>query len=114
MCAYCLDGKLELWQDSRRRQGLRSALFWRCSNEDCDGKRTDFPSSDKNGRFYAINRQSVLAGRLCGNGHNALQKFSAAMDLPPPVTPKSFNMTGYGHRELFKVTCYNFQPSRAC
>ena len=23
-------------------------------------------------------------------------------------------MTGYGHRELFKVTCYNFQPSRAC
>ena len=47
---FC-DGKLELWQDRRRRQGLRSALFWRCSNEDCDGKRTDFPSSDKNGRF---------------------------------------------------------------
>ena len=90
VCAYCLDGKLEQWQDSRRRQGLRSTLFWRCSNEDCDGKRTDFPSSDKNGRFYTINRQSVLAGRLCGNGHNALQKFSAAMDLPPPVTPKSF------------------------
>ena len=90
VCAYCLDGKLELWQDSGRRQGLRSALFWRCSNEDCDGKRTDFPSSDKNGRFYAIHRQSVLAGRLCENGHNALHKFSAAMDLPPPVTPKSF------------------------
>ena len=49
VCAYCLDGKLELWQDSRRRQGLQSALFWRCSNEDCDGKRTDIPSSDKNG-----------------------------------------------------------------
>ena len=63
VCTYCLDGKLELWQDSTRRQGL----FWRCSNGDCDGKRTYFPSSDKNGRFYAINRQSVLAGRLCGN-----------------------------------------------
>ena len=62
--AYCLDGRLELWQDSTRRQGLRSALFWRCSNEDCDEKRTDLPSSDKNGRFYVINRQSVLAGRL--------------------------------------------------
>ena len=49
VCAYCLDGKLDLWQDNRRRQGLRSAIFWRCSNEDCDGKRTDFPSSDKNG-----------------------------------------------------------------
>ena len=24
---YCLDGKLELWQDSRRRQGVQSALF---------------------------------------------------------------------------------------
>ena len=24
------------------------------------------------------------------------------------------DMTGYGHTELFKVTCYNFQPSRAC
>ena len=27
VCAYCLDGKIEQWQDSRRRQGLRSALF---------------------------------------------------------------------------------------
>ena len=27
VCTYCLDGKLELWQDSRRRQGVRSALF---------------------------------------------------------------------------------------
>ena len=72
VCAYRLDGKLELWQDSTRRQGLRSALFWRCSNGDCDGKRTGFPRSDKNGRFYAINRQSVLAGRLFENGHNAL------------------------------------------
>ena len=44
----------------------------------------------KNGQFYAINIQSVLAGRLCGNGHNALQKFSAAMDLPSPVAPKNF------------------------
>ena len=24
------------------------------------------------------------------------------------------DMTGYGHTELFEVTCYNFQPSRAC
>ena len=68
VCACCLDGKLELWQDSTRRQGHRSALFWRCSNKDCDGKRTDFPNSDKKGRFHAINRQSVLAGRMCGNG----------------------------------------------
>ena len=27
VCAYCLDGKLELWQDRRRQQGLRSAHF---------------------------------------------------------------------------------------
>ena len=41
--------------------------------------------------LQAINRQSLLAGRLCGNGHNAFQMFNvAAMDLPPPVTPKSF------------------------
>ena len=40
VCAYCFGGKLELWQDSTRRQGLPLALFWRCSNEDCDGKRT--------------------------------------------------------------------------
>ena len=53
-------------------------------------EREHFPRSDKNGRFYAINIQSVLAGRLCGNGHNALHKFSAAMDLPSPVAPKSF------------------------
>ena len=61
VCAYLLDGKLELWQASRRQQELRSALFWRCSNEDCDGKQT-YLCSDKKGRLYAINRQSVLVG----------------------------------------------------
>ena len=106
VCAYCLDGKLELWQDSRRRQGLRSAIFRRCSNEDCDGKRTDFPSSDKNGRFYAINRQSVQAGRLCGNGRNALQKFGAAMDLPPPLPPK----VSRSMRFLFHISFYQRKP----
>ena len=43
----------------------------------------------KNGRLYAIKRQSVLAGCLCVNGHNALQKFIAAMDLLP-LTPQNF------------------------
>ena len=33
-----------------------SALFWRCSNEDCDGKRIDSPSVDENELVYAINR----------------------------------------------------------
>ena len=32
---------------------------------DCDGQRSDFPSSDKKGRFSATNRQSVLPGPLC-------------------------------------------------
>ena len=54
-------------------------LFWRCWNENCDGKRTDFPSSDKNGRLYTINRQSVLAGRLSGNGH--IMRFKSLVQL---------------------------------
>ena len=33
VCAYCLDEKLELWHDSRRRQGIQSALFWRSSSK---------------------------------------------------------------------------------
>ena len=33
VCAYCLDGKLELWHDSRRRERVQSALFWRSSSK---------------------------------------------------------------------------------
>ena len=55
------------------RQDHWSALYWRCSNEDCDGKRADFLSSLKKGQVYDINRQSVLAGCPCGNGYSALQ-----------------------------------------
>ena len=69
VCVYCLDRELELWQVGRGQQGLRSAILRRCSNEDCDRKQTDLPSSDRNGGFYAINRQSVLGERLYGNGH---------------------------------------------
>ena len=59
-------------------------------NGDCDGKRTDFPSSDKKGGVYALKRQSVLAGCLSGKGQSALQKLCVAMDLPFPVTPRKF------------------------
>ena len=44
--------------------------------------------------FIAINGELVLAGYLCVNGHNALQKFSAAMELPPAVTPKGSEKLG--------------------
>ena len=59
----CFDWKLELWQDSRMWQDHWSALYWRCSNEDCDGKRAEFLSSLKK-RTSLWYKQTISSSRM--------------------------------------------------
>ena len=38
-----------------------------------------------------VNLRSVYAMRTCGVGHNGLQKFCGAMNMPPPVTRENYS-----------------------
>ena len=79
--------KLRIFQSNKQRHGLVESLFVRCLN--CGSKR-DFWSSkilpDRNGSFE-VNRRSVMASA----GQKNLSNFCAKMNLPHPVTKRSYN-----------------------
>ena len=89
VCRSCMSqkSKLKIFQCNKRKNGLAESLFVRCLN--C-GFKTDFWSSKalpgKRGSFE-VNRRSVIASV----GRKNLSKFCAKMNLPSPVTKKSYN-----------------------
>ena len=82
ICIHCHSAEVKLAEASR--EGLGSMCMIQCQNEE----RTEslsFPCSLK-GRFYDVNRRSVLAMRRIGREYSAMQKFCGIMNLPPLST----------------------------
>ena len=86
ICIHCHSGEVKLVEESR--EGLGSMFMIQCQNEECM-ESLSF-SSNLKGRFYDVNRRSVLAMRRIGRGYSALQKFCGIMNLPPPLNEKNF------------------------
>ena len=89
VCRSCMSpkSKLRIVQCNKKRHGLAESLFVRCLN--CGSKREFWSSKllpDRNGSFE-VNRRSVMASA----GQKGLSKFCAKMNLPHPVTKKSYN-----------------------
>ena len=91
VCRQCLEGELAI--EDERREGLASSVFLRCQM--CGASSGWCDLLPRAGRFYQVNRRSVLAMRVIGRGHTALKKFCGIMDLPPPVAWPAFN----GHQK---------------
>ena len=71
------------------REGLVSFIRLQCSNCSAGGGEV-YPLGKKSGRFYDVNRRSVLAMRRIGRGHSASQKFCGVMDMPGPTKEEYF------------------------
>ena len=80
VCHFCQTGDLILSETGR--EGLVSYIKFQCTQ--CDQENV-FPLGEKNGRFFDLNRRSVLAMRRIGRGHTALQKFCGVRNMPGPV-----------------------------
>lgn len=92
ICSSCRkpQSTLKLYQRDYQREGLAECLFLKCSI--CNHE-TDLKTSKKlggvGGGAHEVNRRSVLASQKLGQA--GLTDFCARMNLPPPVTNKSFN-----------------------
>lgn len=92
ICSSCRspNSKLKLYQDTKKRDGLKENLFLLCS--ECKNETTLNTSrriGGVGGGAYDVNRRSVLASHQWGLA--GLTKFCASLDLPPPVTKKAYN-----------------------
>lgn len=99
---HCKVVGLFLEEDSSLRNGLCSFLMAVC--RDC-GNHIGFYTSQKKGSFMEVNRRSVLAAREIGCGRADLEMFCAMMNLPLPVTHKSFTGHVGAISDALKVRC---------
>ncbi|XP_070539717.1 uncharacterized protein [Ptychodera flava] len=92
LCKGCSVGFLSLQEVSTHGWGSHFTVA--CSNTECpDRKRKTqlvFPTSQKTGRCFQINRKMVLGLRAIGRGRRAAKKFSSFLGLPPPLSSNPF------------------------
>jgi hypothetical protein len=83
-CKTC-GGDVKFQTESTRWLGFKIIVI-------CDVCRpTDIPSCPKIGLSYEINRRFSFAMRCLEQGASGEKRFCGLMDLPPPVTQKSYN-----------------------
>ena len=51
----------------------------------------NFYTSKECGKSYDINRRIIYSMRSCGQGFSSIEKFTALMNMPKPMTKKNYN-----------------------
>ena len=102
-CSEC-NSKLILLHNKSVRMRFSIGIIVQCSN--CDFENTFYSSpsinqSSKPGlNPYEINLRAVMAFREIGRGREAMATFTAIMNMPPPLTNHSYDIT---NNKLHKV-----------
>lgn len=106
LCSQCNCQSLTLSEVSSAKAGLVSRLVLSCDSESCDFSHTFYTSSrvkkqvyEKDGQTKAkvgkesfdLNARMVLGFRDIGKGLSAMEKFCAALNMPPPMAKKAYN-----------------------
>ena len=93
-CPNCTSGGLSISHNERKRMGY--ALNFQLSCNKCQWKHELYtsPTIDNDStpglNSFCINVQTVLAFREIGKGHEPLKTFNSCMNMPQPMTAKSF------------------------
>ncbi|XP_013404174.1 uncharacterized protein LOC106169300 [Lingula anatina] len=90
-CRAC-GGAVVLVEDKEKRRGWASVMRWACTA--CGGVPEEgwTSTSRKTGKFFEINRASVLGMRAIGRGNTAAEKLSAYLSMPAPVAHNSWRL----------------------
>lgn len=92
ICPHCKSSHVKLQENKNGKMGFASEFAVVCSEVRCQFQH-QFYSSKKTGRAFEINRRSVLGARNTSVGRQGLVKFSAVMDMPPPMNSNAYTDT---------------------
>ena len=87
-CPECCKCELNLGETFLKKKGLASCLLLTCKN--C-GYSKDFYTSVSNDNSFDINIRTVYSMRACGQGYAGLEKLTALMNLPQPMTANNYD-----------------------
>ena len=92
ICPSCKSSHVQLQENKKGKMGFASEFVVVCSDAHCQFQY-QFSSSKKTGHAFEVNRRSVLGARNIGVGRQGLVKFSAVMDMPPPMNSNAYTDT---------------------
>ena len=89
-CPLCQSHTLNLHECFDRKMGFASLLTIKCKERRCKFKEEFYTSSPVQ-KAFDINRRIIYAMRSIGQGHASMKKFTALMNMPPPMTVKNYD-----------------------
>ena len=87
-CPRCNADNLKLHEIFSKKAGLTSCLVVKCN---CDSYGREFLTSAECNKSYDINYRIIYSMRTIGQGYSSLEKFTASMNMPRPMTQSNFN-----------------------
>nr|XP_047137499.1 uncharacterized protein LOC124814004 [Hydra vulgaris] len=90
MCPQCEKCALYLGDHQKKKKGLATLLYLKCTTLSCDYKH-EFYTSVACDKGFDINNRTIYAMRVLGHGHTGIEKFTQLMNMPKPMTPKNYS-----------------------
>ena len=87
-CPECFKCKLKLGETFLKNKGLASCSLLTC--EKCGYSKKVY-ASVSNDNSFDINVRTVYSTKACGQGYAGLEKLTAIMNLPKPVTANNYD-----------------------
>ena len=88
-CPFCKQATIKLSENNSRKMGLASSLKVKCTS--CDEYCEEFYTSSVKKKSFDVNVRAAYSMRSCGQGFVGLQRFTALMNLPKPVTKNNYD-----------------------
>ena len=86
-CPECFKCKLKLGETFLKNKGLASCSLLTCKK--CGYSKKVY-ASVSNDNSFDINVRTVYSTKACGQGYAGLEKLTAIMNLPKPVTGNNY------------------------
>ena len=87
-CPNCKSSGLMLHENFSKKKGFASLLLIKC---ECGFEKEFYSSQPASAKTHDINRRIIYTMRSIGQGYSSIQKFTALMNMPQPMTQKNYD-----------------------
>ena len=90
LCPNCDTASLVLCDRVSARKGLSSLLYLKCQTRFCLYVKEFSTSTSNVDKSYDVNKRMIYTMRALGQGHSGIEKLTALMNMPRPMTFKNY------------------------